>query len=48
MDDGVIHMEWDYYLANCELTQLGEDTTGWYTSSYLKLDDNSLDTDSSK
>lgn len=48
MDDGVIHMEWDYYLANCEYTQFGEDTTGWFTSSYLKMDDNSLATDPSK
>ena len=40
--DGVIWMEFDYYFENIFATYFNKDTTGWHTSSYLKLNDNSL------
>lgn len=45
--DGVIWMEYDYYLKEVSFTMIGEDTDGWFNSAYLKLDDNSLENDSS-
>ena len=43
--DGVIWMEFDYYFKNTSETYFNKDTTSWHTSSYLKLNDNSLTSD---
>jgi len=40
--DGVIWMDFDYYFENYSETYINKDTTDWHSSSYLKLNDNSL------
>lgn len=37
--DGVFWMDYDSYYSNFGDTNFNKDTTGWHTSSYLKLDD---------